>query len=295
MMTYVGDEYVRSLIIFFVNVALIVGGLHSSASGANADYFPAIAEFSRPAVVTLYTKDGSGSGFFVSPDGFLLTNKHVVGQSKKVQVMFSDKTEMIGEVVAVGETDVALVRVDKRNLPTLRLGSISGSRVGESILIIGSPLGLTDSSARGTVSNMERKIDNETYLQIDGWVNPGNSGGPVINMKGEVIGIVTKTTRDASGIGFALPIEVAYKLLLEYRVPVETSLSSQGLVLQTKIPPDSQKETKDGSQSNKGIGTSGIALFGLALICGVVGWLMCWCYLRWKSKRERKIEIVFKK
>lgn len=293
-----GDEHLRFLIIFLVNALLIIGELHSAVLYANADYFPAIVELSRPAVVTLYTKGGSGSGFFIGPDGYLLTNKHVVGQSKQVQVMLSDKAEMTGEVIAVGEEDVALVRVDKRNLPTLRLGSVSGVRVGEIVLIIGSPLGLTDSTTKGTVSHMERKIENETFIQIDGWINPGNSGGPVINMKGEVVGIVTKTTKEANGIGFALPIEVAYKLLLDNRVPVETSLSSQGLALKPKEPEEtknSQKSTRNENYPNSEQGNNFVITFVTAMICGIGGWFSCRRYLRWEIQREKEIEIIFKK
>ena len=255
---------------------------------ASPDFAPAVAEHARPAVVTVVTMHGAGSGFIISPDGYLLTNQHVVGNTKTVKIVLADKNEVDGTVIGSGPKDVALIRLDKKNLPTLRLGLGNTAKVGETVLMLGTPLGLENSSAKGSIGHANRRLDDGEYLQIDGWVNPGNSGGPVVNMRGEVIGIVTKTTRDARGIGFALPIEVAFEILDAHRVAVDTALGNKMLYLKTKekIPEPSKKMTENPVSNAESVN-----LFISAVVAGILGcaagWVIC------SRKKTRDIEVVF--
>ena len=162
---------------------------------------------------------GEGSGFIVTPDGYLLTNAHVVNNASKVTVKLTDQREFIAKVVGSDETsDVAVLKIDGKNLPVVRLGDVSKLRVGEWVLAIGSPFGMENSVTAGIVSATGRSIRGENprnyvnFIQTDVAVNPGNSGGPLFNMNGEVVGInsqIFSTTGSYAGMSFAIPIDLA--------------------------------------------------------------------------------------
>ena len=274
----------------FIGIASIYLSLLTFASTvfASPDFAPAVAEYARPAVVTIITKHGSGSGFIISPEGYLLTNQHVVGNAKTVKIILADKNEIDGIVIGSGPKDVALIRLDKKNLPTLRLGRGNTAKVGETVLMLGTPLGLENSSTKGSIGHANRRLDDGEYLQIDGWVNPGNSGGPVVNMRGEVIGIVTKTSRDARGIGFALPIEVAFEILDAHSVAVETALENERLYLKSK---EKKPEPSKGNIEKPATNPETVNLFICAAIAGslgcAAGWFIC------SRKKTRDIEVIF--
>jgi len=159
---------------------------------------------------------GVGSGFIVSADGYILTNAHVVDDASEVTVKLTDKREFKAKVIGVDRrTDVALVKIDARNLPMVRIGDASKARVGEWVAAIGSPFGLENTVTAGIISAKSRSLPDETYvpfIQTDVAINPGNSGGPLFNMAGEVIGInsqIFSRTGGFMGVSFAIPIDVA--------------------------------------------------------------------------------------
>ncbi len=161
-------------------------------------------------------QQGLGSGFVVGSDGVILTNAHVVEGADEVKVKLSDRREFKGKVVGIDkQTDIAVVRIDAKGLPTVKLGDPSKIRVGEWVLAIGSPFGFENTATAGIVSGTSRSLPEGTYvpfIQTDAAVNPGNSGGPLFNLKGEVIGInsaIYSRTGGYMGLAFAIPIDVA--------------------------------------------------------------------------------------
>ncbi|HQV16303.1 MAG TPA: Do family serine endopeptidase [Denitromonas sp.] len=159
---------------------------------------------------------GQGSGFIVSPDGVILTNAHVVADADTVTVKLTDKREFAAKVVGVDKTsDLAVLKIDAKNLPTLPLAAPDSTRVGQWVLAIGSPFGFENSVTAGIVSAKSRSLPDEGYvpfLQTDVAINPGNSGGPLLNLKGEVVGInsqIYSRSGGYQGLSFAIPIEVA--------------------------------------------------------------------------------------
>src|SRR4051812_43803268 len=161
-------------------------------------------------------RQGMGSGFIVEPGGVILTNAHVVEGADEVQVRLSDRREFKGKVLGVDhQSDIAVVKIDGKGLPTVKLGDPSAVRVGEWVMAIGSPFGFENSATVGIVSATSRSLPDGTYvpfIQTDAAVNPGNSGGPLFNMKGEVIGInsqIYSRSGGYQGIAFAIPINVA--------------------------------------------------------------------------------------
>jgi serine protease Do len=164
-------------------------------------------------------RKGVGSGFIVSGDGYILTNAHVVDDASEVTVKLTDNREFSAKVVGTDRrTDVALVKIDARNLPVVRIGEAAKSRVGEWVAAIGSPFGLENTVTAGIISAKSRSLPDENYvpfIQTDVAINPGNSGGPLFNMAGEVIGInsqIYSRTGGYMGLSFAVPIEVAMKV-----------------------------------------------------------------------------------
>ncbi len=161
---------------------------------------------------------GVGSGFLISPDGYLITNAHVVEGADEITVTFPDKREFKGRLIGSDpRSDVALVKIDGgKDLPTLKLGDPSQLRVGEWVIAIGSPFDLQNTVTHGIVSAMNRETGELLpFIQTDAPVNPGNSGGPLINMRGEVVGInsqIFTTSGSYAGISFAIPIDEAQRI-----------------------------------------------------------------------------------
>lgn len=167
---------------------------------------------------------GLGSGFVISADGYIVTNAHVIENAEVIHVRFTDKREMKAKVIGADKrSDVALVKVEAANLPFLKLGDSNAVRVGEWVLAIGSPFGFANSVTAGILSAKSRDLpadsgasDAVPFLQTDVAVNPGNSGGPLFNLKGEVIGInsqIFSRTGSYAGISFAIPIDYAANVI----------------------------------------------------------------------------------
>jgi serine protease Do len=162
---------------------------------------------------------GLGSGFIVSSDGYILTNAHVVDHADEVTVRLTDRREYKAKVVgADAQSDVALIKIEGKNFPTVKIGDSRKAQVGEWVVAIGSPYGFDNSVSAGIVSAKARSLPDASYtqfIQTDVAVNPGNSGGPLFNLAGEVIGInsqIYSRSGGYQGISFAIPIESAMKV-----------------------------------------------------------------------------------
>ena len=159
---------------------------------------------------------GEGSGFIVSSDGTILTNAHVVADADKVTVKLLDRREFEARVLGQDpKTDVAVIKIDAKNLPTVRIGRAEDLQVGEWVAAIGAPFGFDNSVTAGIVSAKGRSLPDDTYvpfIQTDVAVNPGNSGGPLFNLNGEVVGInsqIYSRSGGSQGVSFAIPIDIA--------------------------------------------------------------------------------------
>lgn len=166
---------------------------------------------------------GQGSGFVLDSDGIVLTNAHVVADAEEVTVRLTDKREFKAKVVGADkQTDVAILKIDAKDLPAVVLGDPHKVRVGEWVVAIGSPFGFENSVSAGIVSAKSRTLSNEGYvpfMQTDVAINPGNSGGPLSNIRGEVIGInsqIYSRSGGYPGLSFAIPIDVAMDV--EHRI-----------------------------------------------------------------------------
>jgi serine protease Do len=166
-----------------------------------------------------------GSGFFISTDGYLVTNNHVVENAEKVVIKTLDNEEYNAKIVGTDpDSDLALLKVDKKNLPFVTLGDSASCRPGEWVLAIGNPLTFEHTVTAGIISAKGRQLFGgpryQNFIQTDAAINPGNSGGPLVNMQGEVIGInamISTTTGGNIGIGFAIPSDLAKKVVKQLR------------------------------------------------------------------------------
>ena len=189
---------------------------------------------------------GVGSGFIISADGFILTNHHVVDGADEILVTLADKREFKARLIGSDRrTDVALVKINTTGLPSLRFGDPNRLRVGEWVLAIGSPFGLENTVTAGIVSAKGRDTgDYLPFIQTDVAVNPGNSGGPLLNMRGEVVGInsqIYSRTGGFMGISFAIPIDEANR--------VAEQLRSQGRVTRGRIGVGIGEVTKEVAEA----------------------------------------------
>jgi serine protease Do len=164
---------------------------------------------------------GEGSGFVVDPDGYILTNHHLVPGPGRIRVRLADKRELPARRVGSDpNTDLALIKVEAKGLPTVRLGDSDRLRIGDWVCAIGNPLEFDHTVTVGVVSSKGRKIFNQSfdaYIQTDAAINPGNSGGPLVNTEGEAVGINAAVSSEAQGIGFAVPANVARAVLVQLR------------------------------------------------------------------------------
>ena len=199
-------------------------------------------------------EEGSGSGFIVSSDGYILTNNHVVADADKVTVTLLDKRVFKARVVGRDpSTDVAVIKIDGTNFPTLSLGDDAKERVGEWVLAIGNPLGLDFTVTAGIISAKGRSRELrglmpsqyaiQDYIQTDAAINPGNSGGPLVNIHGEVIGInsaIASQTGFYSGYGFAIPITLAKTVMADIIQYGHVRRAILGVSIQDLRPEDAQ-------------------------------------------------------
>lgn len=184
-------------------------------------------------------RKGNGSGFLISSDGYILTNAHVVDDTDEVIVKLHDKREFRARVIGSDErTDVALIKINADNLPRVAIGDPNRLRVGEWVLAIGAPFGFENSVTAGIVSAKGRSLPQENYvpfIQTDAAVNPGNSGGPLFNLKGEVVGMnsqIISRSGGYMGLAFAIPIDVAMDVADQLKSRGKVSRGRLGIVIQ---------------------------------------------------------------
>lgn len=206
-------------------VNISVAGTRKTGMGGGGDDDNPLSDFFRgmpfrfgppPAEVPV---QGQGSGFIVTADGIVLTNAHVVQDASEVTVKLTDRREFRARVLGSDPaTDIAVLRIDAKDLPVVKLGDPARARVGDWVVAIGSPFGFENSVSAGIVSAKGRSLPGDAYvpfIQTDVAVNPGNSGGPLFNLAGEVIGInsqIYSRTGGYQGLSFAIPISVALKV-----------------------------------------------------------------------------------
>jgi serine protease Do len=186
---------------------------------------------------------GLGSGFIISTDGYVLTNAHVVADSDEVTVRLADSREFKGKIIGVDvRTDVALLKVAATGLPTVKLGNSETLKVGEWVAAIGSPFGFVNTITAGIVSAKGRSLPDENFvpfIQTDVAVNPGNSGGPLLNLRGEVVGInsaIYSRTGGYMGVSFAIPIEVALDVGRQLQATGKVTRGRLGVQIQAITP-----------------------------------------------------------
>lgn len=187
---------------------------------------------------------GTGSGFIISSDGLILTNAHVVEGADELKIRLTDKREFQGKVLGLDKkTDIAVVKIEAKDLPVLKIGSSEKLKVGEWVAAIGSPFGLDNTVTAGIVSAKSRSLPSDQYvpfIQTDVAVNPGNSGGPLFNMKGEVVGInsqIFSTSGGFMGLSFSIPIDLAMQ--------IKDQLIENGRVIRGRIGVGIQSVTQD--------------------------------------------------
>ena len=189
----------------------------------------------------------SGSGFVIDGDGQILTNYHVIQNAERIMVKFSDGRSLQARVLGIDpDTDIALIKVDAKNLPVAPMGDSETLRVGEWVCAIGNPLAYEHTVTVGVVSYLGRKLFDsslDNYIQTDAAINFGNSGGPLINGRGEVVGINSAISQRASNIGFAVPINEARAILPQLRTQGRVARGFMGVKL-SDVDPDLQRSLR---------------------------------------------------
>lgn len=170
-------------------------------------------------------KHGAGSGVIISNDGYIVTNNHVVGDADEIEVKLNDNREFKGRIIGCDEyTDLALIKIEAKDLPTLPIGNSDELKLGQWVLAVGSPLNLTSTVTAGIVSAKARSMGAnsvESFIQTDAAINPGNSGGALVNERGELVGInamIVSQTGSYSGYGFAIPTTIMNKVVADLKV-----------------------------------------------------------------------------
>ena len=202
------------------------------------DFFKKFFE-GRPDIPQEREVQSLGSGFIISEDGYILTNAHVVKNADSINIRFNDHSEKPAKLIGLDErTDVAVLKVNAESLPTVTIGNSDKLEVGDWVVAIGSPFGLESTATQGIVSALGRSLPGDNYvpfIQTDAAVNPGNSGGPLINTQGEVIGINAQIYTESGGymgLSFAIPINVAKRVADQIKAQGHASHGYLGVMIQ---------------------------------------------------------------
>lgn len=210
------------------------------------DFFNPFRDFKAPRK---WKEQSLGSGVIVSEDGFIITNNHVIEQADEIRVTLLDKRSFKAKLVGSdSKTDVAVVKIDAKNLPTIKWGDSDRLQVGEFVLAIGNPFGLSHTVTMGIISAVGRAnvgiADYEDFIQTDAAINPGNSGGPLVNISGELIGINTAIFSKSGGyqgIGFAVPSNMAKLVMGQLEQKGKVTRGWLGVTIQEMTPELAQK------------------------------------------------------
>jgi len=212
-----------------VNVSKVIELEQSQIIDVAEKVSPAVVKISTTQVVSdlffSYETSGLGSGYLISPNGEIVTNNHVVSDAKKITVTLSDGSEYDATIIGTDpSSDIALIKIDGKDLPNLSFGDSSTLKVGQSVIAIGNPYGLDHTVTTGVISALERSLtfDDGTTLvgviQTDAAINPGNSGGPLLTLTGDVIGMNTAIQQSAQGIGFAISSSTIIKVISDIKL-----------------------------------------------------------------------------
>ena len=190
-----------------------------------------------------------GSGFVWSSDGIIVTNNHVIEGASRITVFFSDRTELRAKLIGVDpDSDVAVLRVDAKGLAAAPIGTSSDLMIGETVVAVGNPFGLSGTVTTGVVSALGRSVPSKEqgrtftdFIQTDTSINPGNSGGPLLNIEGKVVGINTAILGNAQGIGFAIPVDRARKVIQDLLRYGQVHSAWIGAVTATVTPEESKR------------------------------------------------------
>jgi serine protease Do len=211
------------------------GGNNANPFGPNSPFAP----FFRGIPQQQQPTRGEGSGFIIRPDGVILTNAHVVNGASEVTVRLTDRHEYTAKVIGIDtKSDVAVIKIPAKDLPTVKLGDSKGLKVGEWVLAIGAPFGFDNSATAGIVSAKGRTLPDSGYIpfiQTDVPINPGNSGGPLFNMRGEVVGInsqIYSRSGGFMGVSFSIPIDVALQVSNQLETTGHVTRGKLGVVIQ---------------------------------------------------------------
>ena len=184
-------------------------------------------------------KTAYGSAFFIDKAGYLVTNRHVIDDASRITITLNDRRELDATLVGSDErTDIALLKVKGDDFPALKIGNVNALKVGEPVLAIGSPFGFDYSASAGIVSAKSRNMSGETsvpFIQTDAALNPGNSGGPLFNQNGEVVGVNSRIfsgTGGYMGLSFSIPIDVAMDVVQQLKTTGKVTRSYLGIMLQ---------------------------------------------------------------
>jgi len=228
----------------------------AGAMNAPAHDVSALVKQIGEAVVQVRTPEGLGSGFFINPDGYLITNFHVIEGETEITVEVYRQTDSGLEndtykqvrIIAINKFhDLALLHIEDKNAPKFKyvtLGSSDALSVGDSVFAIGSPMGLERTVTQGIISTKTRELEGELYLQTTAPINPGNSGGPLFNMAGEVVGVTNMKITFGEGLGFAIPVELV-KNFLDHRDAFAYSTDNPNNPYRYLPPPSSMKLKPD--------------------------------------------------
>jgi serine protease Do len=205
-----------------------------------------------------YKRQSLGSGVIIDPKGYILTNEHVVSRASTIKVTLSDNREFDAQLIGADpRSDLAIIKIiSDKSLPYARMGTSGDIMIGETVIAIGNPFGLSHTVTTGIISAVNRSVKGETgriysdFIQIDASINPGNSGGPLLNIGGEVIGINTAIYQKAEGIGFAIPIDRAKRIVNDLIKYGEVHEAWIGIFVQELTP---QIAKSFGYPNNRGV------------------------------------------
>jgi serine protease Do len=247
-----------------VHIKTSYGGSGSEPTESGEEQYFDPFDFFHDRSIPQGPQQASGSGVIITPDGYIATNNHVVERASKVEVVLNDKRTYIAEVVGTDpETDLALLKIDESDLPFLSFGNSDDIKVGEWVIAVGNPFNLTSTVTAGIVSAKGRNINLlrqnteyaiENFIQTDAAVNPGNSGGALVNTRGELIGINTaiasRKPEAYAGYSFAVPVNIVRKILDDIKKYGEVKRAILGVRIQDIT---SELAEKEGIKDYKGV------------------------------------------